>query len=206
MCSEPRHIEIDTDNSHRAWFCGRCYASGAVEITTVPELCPKCGQILVSTIVESRTPLSHTQLERVFTRPPTREEEAELLESGISPQILQKLFAMLPSPKNPVTITHRDVQNIHNQIDEINLEYRNLTGDKEADDVNGMPSPAATTRESILRPRLNEKGWSIHDWASESNVDFHTADRYLKGKSNPYPLTRKKLAESLGMKAVDLPT
>lgn len=60
-------------------------------------------------------------------------------------------------------------------------------------------------RELSIRPLLKEKGWSTHDWAVQSNVDFHTADRYLRGESSPFPSTRKKLADSLEFTINDLP-
>jgi lambda repressor-like predicted transcriptional regulator len=56
-----------------------------------------------------------------------------------------------------------------------------------------------------VQPILAKNGWSIHDWAIESEVDFHTANNYLKGKSKPYRSTRKKLADSLGISVQDLP-
>jgi hypothetical protein len=60
-------------------------------------------------------------------------------------------------------------------------------------------------REKVVQPILVKKGWSIHDWAIESEVDFHTANDYLKGKTTPHPSTRKKLADSLGICVRDLP-
>jgi len=60
-------------------------------------------------------------------------------------------------------------------------------------------------REPRVMPLLNERGMSINDWAVQSGVDFHTANRYLKGLSNPYQSTRNKLAKSLGIKVEDLP-
>jgi hypothetical protein len=60
-------------------------------------------------------------------------------------------------------------------------------------------------REVFVRSLLEEKGFSVHDWASRANVDFHTADDYLKGKTNPYPTTRKKLADALGVEVTKLP-
>jgi hypothetical protein len=49
-------------------------------------------------------------------------------------------------------------------------------------------------------------GWSILDWAKNSAVDFHTANDYFKGETKPYPSTRKKFADSLGISAKDLPS
>jgi hypothetical protein len=59
-------------------------------------------------------------------------------------------------------------------------------------------------RQKFVQPLLEAKGWSIHDWAKNASVDFHTANNYLKGKTNPYPNTRKKLADALGVR--NLPT
>ena len=50
-----------------------------------------------------------------------------------------------------------------------------------------------------------KKGWSILDWANEARVDYHTADDYLKGQSNPYQSTRRKLADALGVPVEELP-
>jgi hypothetical protein len=60
-------------------------------------------------------------------------------------------------------------------------------------------------RESFVRPRLEEKGWSINDWAANSKVDFHTADEYLKNKRNPFASTLRKLAGALGVPVAQLP-
>ena len=60
-------------------------------------------------------------------------------------------------------------------------------------------------REAFVNPILRNKGWSVHDWASQSVVDFHTASDYLKGRTNPYPSTRAKLARSLGIEVQKLP-
>lgn len=64
-------------------------------------------------------------------------------------------------------------------------------------------SAAGKLREEILRPLL--VSLSVHDWANKAKVDFHTADNYLKGKTNPYPSTRKKLADGLGIEIEKLP-
>jgi hypothetical protein len=59
-------------------------------------------------------------------------------------------------------------------------------------------------RELHVRPLLEQKGWSTHDWAVHSNVDSHTAYDYLKGKTNPYASTRAKLAKSLEIDVTEL--
>jgi hypothetical protein len=81
-----------------------------------------------------------------------------------------------------------------------------VSGDGKADgmDRRSTMSPAEI-RQAFVRPILTDKGWSIHDWADKANVDFHTANEYLKGTTNPYASTRKKLADSLGVAVADLP-
>jgi hypothetical protein len=61
-------------------------------------------------------------------------------------------------------------------------------------------------RQAFVLPLLNSKGWSILDWAKQSEVDFHTANDYLKGKTNPFLSTRKKLSDALHINAKDLPS
>lgn len=61
------------------------------------------------------------------------------------------------------------------------------------------------TREAFLRQILHKKGFSVHGWAVEASVDFHTADDFLKGKRKPYPDTLKKLADALGIEVAELP-
>ncbi len=63
----------------------------------------------------------------------------------------------------------------------------------------------ARKRKSFVSPILASKGWSILDWASNSDVDFNTANNYLKGKTKPYESTRAKLAKSLGVEVQKLP-
>jgi hypothetical protein len=63
----------------------------------------------------------------------------------------------------------------------------------------------AATRRAVVEPILLEKGWSVLEWASESEVDHHTADDYLSGATKPYKSTRKKLAASLGLTVESLP-
>jgi len=62
-----------------------------------------------------------------------------------------------------------------------------------------------SVREPFVTSILVTKGWSILDWATDAGVDFHTANDYLKGTTKPYPSTRKKLADSLGVDVGDLP-
>ncbi len=60
-------------------------------------------------------------------------------------------------------------------------------------------------REAFLRSILDNKGFSVHDWANKAGVDFHTADNFLKGKTQPYQSTRKKLAKALDVEAQKIP-
>jgi hypothetical protein len=64
---------------------------------------------------------------------------------------------------------------------------------------------ASNARESFLRPILDEKGFSVHDWARTAGVDFHTANDYLYGRTRPYKSTRKKLADAIGLGVEKLP-
>jgi hypothetical protein len=72
---------------------------------------------------------------------------------------------------------------------------------RRSDEVTGE----ARARRDFVLPLLEEKGWSVLDWAKNSKVDVHSANGYLKGETRSYRSTRKKLAESLGLKARDLP-
>jgi hypothetical protein len=63
-----------------------------------------------------------------------------------------------------------------------------------------------SSRRFLVKPLLDKRGWSINDWAVQSGVDFHTADRYLKGQGKPYPSTRLKLANSLNINVEALPS
>jgi lambda repressor-like predicted transcriptional regulator len=60
----------------------------------------------------------------------------------------------------------------------------------------------SNAREAFIRPILEKKGFSVHDWARTAKVDFHTANNYLKGKTRPYPSTLKKLADALDVEVV----
>jgi lambda repressor-like predicted transcriptional regulator len=58
---------------------------------------------------------------------------------------------------------------------------------------------AGNTREAFLRAKLEKKGFSLREWARKANVDFHTADNCLKGKTQSRPDTLKNLADALGI-------
>ena len=76
---------------------------------------------------------------------------------------------------------------------------------KQLEPAQGSTNSPTSERELFVMPILMTKGWSIHDWAVNSDVDFHTASGYLKGRTKPYRSTRKKLAESLDVKVEELP-
>jgi lambda repressor-like predicted transcriptional regulator len=60
-------------------------------------------------------------------------------------------------------------------------------------------------RSSFVTPILEKKGWSVADWAKEAKVDYKTVHSYLKRATAPYPNTRKKLADALGVRVDLLP-
>jgi ribosome-binding protein aMBF1 (putative translation factor) len=60
-------------------------------------------------------------------------------------------------------------------------------------------------RESVVLPILDKKGWSKNQLAVEAEVDFHTVNGYLKGKTRPNRSTRKQLADALGIAVNELP-
>lgn len=61
------------------------------------------------------------------------------------------------------------------------------------------------TRRSFVQKILDEKGWSILDWANEAEVAHATAMDYLQDKTTPYRSTRLKLANALGVAVEELP-
>jgi hypothetical protein len=78
-----------------------------------------------------------------------------------------------------------------------------------------LPSPASGyggrsgtlkgSRETIIKPILDAKGWSVLDWANESKLDVHTARNYLQGATTLRASTLIKLAKFLGLKVANLP-
>jgi hypothetical protein len=66
-------------------------------------------------------------------------------------------------------------------------------------------STADNERQTFVEAMLRKKSYSVHDWARISKVDFHTANRYLRGRTNPYPSTRLKLAQALEIGVDELP-
>jgi lambda repressor-like predicted transcriptional regulator len=60
-------------------------------------------------------------------------------------------------------------------------------------------------RRAFVEPILEEKGWSILEWADEAKVAHATAMDYLQNKTRPYRSTRVKLATALGVSAKQLP-
>lgn len=60
-------------------------------------------------------------------------------------------------------------------------------------------------RKSFVQPILEKKGWSTHQLAVEAELDFHTTNDYLEGKTKPNRSTRKQLAEALGIAVDKLP-
>lgn len=73
--------------------------------------------------------------------------------------------------------------------------------------ANGEESKPASgmTRKAVLMPLLTKNNFSVHDWARQAGVDWHTADDYLNGKTKPYQSTLGKLAAALKAKVEDMP-
>jgi len=63
----------------------------------------------------------------------------------------------------------------------------------------------ARKRQEFVKPILDEKGWSVDDWAGEAGVAYHTASDYLNGKRTPFRYTMAKLAKALGVSVKFLP-
>lgn len=63
----------------------------------------------------------------------------------------------------------------------------------------------ALKRKAVIEPLLEEKGWSVLDWATESGVAYHTAADFLAGKTRSYRSTRVKLAKSIGLSIQQFP-
>ena len=83
------------------------------------------------------------------------------------------------------------------------LEAKALGGQRvAAERINDNPQ---NERQAFVMPKLIEKGWSINQLAVQAEVDFHTVNDYLKGKTNPNRSTRKQLADALGVAVGQLP-
>jgi hypothetical protein len=67
------------------------------------------------------------------------------------------------------------------------------------------PSIPPNERRKVVEPLLDAKGWSVFEWANEAKVAHATAIDYLDLKTNPYPSTRLKLANALGIPQDQLP-
>jgi hypothetical protein len=91
------------------------------------------------------------------------------------------------------------------RVDEMTARAAANASDNSGADERSATMTSAELRQAFVRPILERKGWSILDWANDSTVDFHTASDYWKGTTKPYRSTRKKLADSLGVDATDLP-
>jgi lambda repressor-like predicted transcriptional regulator len=71
--------------------------------------------------------------------------------------------------------------------------------------LNKIASSAQAPPGSVIQPMLDSHGWSVHEFAKRAGVDFNTVKLYLKGMRRPYPSTRKKMADALGIRLEDLP-
>ena len=116
---------------------------------------------------------------------------------------------LTPAKGGPPTIGNGDGGTeklpVINLKDEKSIEESSGVTDNQPATLEPHVKQSVNKRKSFVMPILAKKGWSIHDWATESSVDFHTASSYLKCRTNPYPSTRKKLADSLAVGVEELP-
>jgi hypothetical protein len=68
-----------------------------------------------------------------------------------------------------------------------------------------FPKTIAELRKEYVQPILQDKGMSPSKWASMAGVDPSVVYDYLAGESDPRPENRKAMAETLELKASDLP-
>ncbi|MGI9069911.1 MAG: hypothetical protein ACR2JB_00940 [Bryobacteraceae bacterium] len=68
-----------------------------------------------------------------------------------------------------------------------------------------IESSTLNARQAFILPLLENKGWSVFDWANESEVAHATAMDFLDGKTKVYSSTRAKLAKALGIPVEQLP-
>jgi hypothetical protein len=68
-----------------------------------------------------------------------------------------------------------------------------------------QPEVKLPSRREFVESILEQKGWSILDWANEAEVAHATAMDYLDEKTRPYRSTRLKLAKGLGISVDRLP-
>lgn len=79
--------------------------------------------------------------------------------------------------------------------------------DRKAEPTSAKPDPEvlAAQRQAVVMPILDEKRWSMSDWADQADVDANTVTDYLKGRTLPHRRTRVKLAAKLGIRVEQLP-
>jgi hypothetical protein len=66
------------------------------------------------------------------------------------------------------------------------------------------PTPSQL-RKAFVQPLLDEKSWSVAEWAEKAKVSRHTANDYLEAKRKTYHSSLKELAKALGVSFHELP-
>jgi hypothetical protein len=115
-------------------------------------------------------------------------------------------------PIDPIRALLRDkisgAAALRKQIREEELEHERQLAAIRAQSQTPTVSPVALepcSRRAFVEPLLLAKGWSQLDWANEAHVAHTTVTDYLEGRRDPYPSTRLKLANALGIAAHELP-
>lgn len=75
----------------------------------------------------------------------------------------------------------------------------------QGEEINAKAATQLHPRRAFVEPLLDEKGWSILDWANEAEVAYHTAADYLAGSTKTYRSSRLKLAKALSVSIQQLP-
>jgi hypothetical protein len=64
----------------------------------------------------------------------------------------------------------------------------------------------ATHRRAFVQPWLDNRGWSLGDWATQAEVDKNSVRDYMNGKTIKIrSSTLRKIANALGIKATEMP-
>jgi ribosome-binding protein aMBF1 (putative translation factor) len=103
------------------------------------------------------------------------------------------------------TVSSAQTVNTNGEIEKQELDTASAPAKAEGVESKSTNAAPGNERESFVQPILDEKGWSIHQLAVEAEVDFHTVNDYLKGRTRPNRSTRKHLADALSIAVGRLP-
>lgn len=126
--------------------------------------------------------------------------------------LVNRRLAAEPEPKG-LSMSHSHQRRICYWEDiadrfEAEINFRSGNSPKSPQDSNPNKSTdmaALNERERFVLPILKRKGWSTHQFAVEAEVDFHTANHYLKGNTKPNRSTLASLAKALNVPVEKLP-